>query len=216
MTNTRAAWYAAIAALCCASAAAYAQTGRTIGQVIVSFSSDSAAGQQLARLDLEAIDDPTGDARLLEIAHDLGERFGVPLRLEGLTSGRELLLAIDREAVMATAAERLAKRLGVTGVERLEPTEPGDARLAVAFQPDSEFAAAIATGSRLALGEPSGDGAGGLSVEAAVEDAGSADAILALDLDAIARRLLERLQADPQVRYAQPNLLLRRDGSKDL
>src|SRR5262245_8403004 len=59
-------------------------------QMIVKFTSDSAAGQALARLDLAATSDPAEDPRLNEVAQAFGSRIGIPVRLEGLTSGREL------------------------------------------------------------------------------------------------------------------------------
>ena len=46
---------------------------------------------------LSAIADPAGDARLIQVARDFGERVGIPLLLESLTSGRELLLAVDQQ-----------------------------------------------------------------------------------------------------------------------
>ena len=76
-------------------------------------------------MDLAAIGDPAEDARLIEVAQDFGERVGIPVRLESLTSGRELLLAVDREALAAAVAERLRQRDDVTSVEVADPPRSG-------------------------------------------------------------------------------------------
>jgi hypothetical protein len=79
-------------------------------QVIVKFAPQSEAGQILSRMDLAAIADPAGDPRLTEVARDFGARIGFPLRLQGLTSGRELLLALDYRALASALAEGLRQR----------------------------------------------------------------------------------------------------------
>ncbi|MGH6906049.1 MAG: hypothetical protein ACREIR_25290, partial [Geminicoccaceae bacterium] len=122
-----------------------AQTESSPDQVIVKFTSQSDAGRALARMDLATIGDPAEDARLVELAQDFGERIGVPVRLESLTSGRELLLAVDRDALAAAVAARLRQREGVTRVAVAAPTtgpggEPAAPRLTVAFEPGSPFA----------------------------------------------------------------------------
>ena len=167
-------------------------------QVIVKFAPESEAGQVLSRMDLAAVTDPAGDAQLAAIARDLGERIGMPLSLESLTSGRELLLALDREALLSTLAEHLRQRDDVARVE-VESVEA--LRLVVTFEPDGTFADMVASGPRLALG------AG--EIEAEVLSAERGRAVLALDSDALMSSLLARLEADPAVQYAQPNLRLR-------
>src|SRR5690606_17627267 len=157
---------------------------------------ESEAGQVLSRMDLAAVTDPAGDAQLAVIARDLGERIGMPLFLESLTSGRELLLALDRGALLGALAERLRQRDDVARVE-VESVEA--LRLVVAFEPDGAFADMVAGGRRVTLGE----------VEAEVLSAERGRAVLALDSDALMSTLLARLEADPAVQYAQPNLRLR-------
>jgi hypothetical protein len=179
------------------------------GQVIVKFTAQSEAGQALARIDLATIGAPAGDARLSEIARALGERIGVPLRLENLTSGRELLLAIDREKLAAAVAERLRRRADVQGVEVADPTGSAGPRLAVAFAPGSALAKTVASEARVALELPPGKIGGPLEVEAAVQSSDRDRAVLALDLDALLSGLLARLEADPEVQYVQRNLQLR-------
>ena len=64
-------------------------------QVIVKFTTQSEPGQILSQMDLAASADPAADPRLIEVARAFGARIGIPLRLKSLTSGRELLLAVD-------------------------------------------------------------------------------------------------------------------------
>jgi hypothetical protein len=190
-----------------------AQTEGSADQVIVKFTSQSEAGQALARMDLAAIGNPTEDARLVELARDFGERIGIPVRLESLTSGRELLLAVDRYTLAATVAARLRQREGVTSVEVADPATgaggaPASPRLTVGFEPGSPFAETLARGSRVALGHLPGAGLGAPEVQAEVESAAPDHAELALDLDALMTGLVERAAADPDVQYAQRNLRL--------
>src|SRR5690606_23753660 len=86
-------WCAALTGAWLIAAGAHASPG-SADQVIVKFAPESEAGQVLSRMDLAAVVDPAGDAQLAAIARDLGERIGMPLSLESLTSGRELLLAL--------------------------------------------------------------------------------------------------------------------------
>jgi hypothetical protein len=197
--------------------ATQAQREGATDQLIVSFTPNSEAGQQVAGIDLAAVSDPTGDRRLLEIARAWGERLGVPLRVEGLTSGRELLFAIDQEALAAVVAERLGQREGVIDAEvvtgRSGSGDAGGPRIAVAVAPDSAFAAAVAGGERVVvLRDPSGDRSGQVPIATTVEASGPANATLALDLEALVSAVAEHLQADPDVRYVQRNLRLRPYG----
>jgi hypothetical protein len=199
-----------------------AQTESSPDQVIVKFTAQSDAGRALAQMDLATIGDPAQDARLVELAQDFGERIGVPVRLESLTSGWELLLAVDRDAVAAAVAARLRQREGVTSVEVAESTtgsggEPASPRLTVGFEPGSPFAARLARESRVALGHLPGAGPGAPDVQAEVRSAAPDHADLVLDLDALMTGLLERVAADPDVQYAQRNLRLTpyRAGAKE-
>jgi hypothetical protein len=175
-------------------------------QVIVKFTSQSEAGQILARMDLAAIAEPAADPRLIEVAGDFGARIGLPLRLEGLTSGRELLLAVDYLALASALAARLRQRDDITGVEVMRPaSEERTPRLEVEFAPGSAFAALVASGPRLALEPVSGQE----EIQAEVQTSERDRAVLALDPDALMSALLARIEADPAVQYAQPNLRLR-------
>ena len=148
------------------AATAHSESESSSDQVIVKFTSESAAGQALAQMDLSAIADPAGDARLIQVARDFGERIGIPLLLESLTSGRELLLAVDQQGLAVALAERLRLRDDITAVAMAEPASAGGApRLEVEFEPGSAFAELVASGPRVALEPVAGVG----EIEVAVQ-----------------------------------------------
>ena len=158
-------------------------------------------------MDLAAIADPAADARLIEVARDFGARIGIPLRLEGLTSGRELLLAVDYRGLASRArgAAASARRHHRREVMATGERRNGAPRLEVEFEPGSAFAAMVASGPRVALEPVSGQG----EIEVEVQRSDRDRAVLALDPDALMSVLLARIEADPEVQYAQPNLRMR-------
>jgi hypothetical protein len=188
------------------AATAHSESESSSDQVIVKFTSESATGQALAQMDLSAIADPAGDARLIQVARDFGERVGIPLLLESLTSGRELLLAVDHQGLAVALAERLRQRDDITAVAMAEPvSDDGAPRLEVEFEPGSAFAELVASGPRVALEPVAGVG----EIEVAVQRLYRERAVLALDPDALLGVLLARIKADPEVQYAQPNVRMR-------
>jgi hypothetical protein len=188
------------------AASAHAAAESSGDQVIVKFTSHSEAGQILSGMDLAAIAEPAEDPRLIEVARDFGARIGIPLRLQGLTSGRELLLAVDYLALASALAEGLRQRGDITGVEVVRPaSEERTPRLEVEFAPGSAFAEMVASGPRIALAPVSGPG----EIEAEVRRSERDRAVLMLDPDALMSALLARIEADPAVQYAQPDLRLR-------
>jgi hypothetical protein len=196
----------ALAGLWLVAATAHARAESGGDQVIVKFAPQSEAGQILSRMDLAAIADPAEDPRLIEVARDFGARIGLPLRLKGLTSGRELLLAVDYRALASALADGLRRRGDITGVELMPPaSEERAPRLEVEFAPGSAFAKMVASGPRIALEPVFGQG----EVEVEVQRSDRDRAVLALDPDALMSALLARIEADPAVRYAQPDLRLR-------
>lgn len=200
-----AAWGAGLLAAWLAAAAPDAASQGSGDQVIVKFKEQSEAGQTLSRLDLGAIADPAGDVRLTEVARRLGERVGVPLRLESLTSGRELLLGIDYRQLASALAEGLRRRADIASAAVTDPGRDEAPRLAVEFEPGSAFAEMVASGPRVALEPASGLG----RIEAEVEMSDRHRAVLALDREALLSAVLARIGADPDVQYAQPNLRMR-------
>ena len=87
-----------------------------------------------------------------------------------------------------------------------EPASDGGApRLEVEFEPGSAFAELVASGPRVALEPVAGVG----EIEVAVQRLDRERAVLALDPDALLGVLLARIEADPEVQYAQPNVRMR-------
>ena len=89
-----------------------------------------------------------------------------------------------------------------------EPASDGGApRLEVEFEPGSAFAELVASGPRVALEPVAGVG----EIEVAVQRRYRERAVLALDPDALGV-LLARIEADPEVQYAQPNVRMAVSG----
>ena len=84
------------------------------GEVLVKFAAASTGGKLLAAADPESIGTDAALARYLATA---SQEVGIPLRAERLTSGGELLLAIDEEALVSQVLER------VRGDSRVETAE---------------------------------------------------------------------------------------------
>src|SRR3712207_4336213 len=76
-----------------------------IGEVIVKFAAGSEAHQVIAdamRSDLQS------DARLVRLANSLSDQLNVPLKSSQVTSGQELVLSIDADAIASMVAERFS------------------------------------------------------------------------------------------------------------
>jgi len=167
------------------------------GDVIVKFRDSSEAGAALAAV--------LGGTRPLEsaapVAARLSTELGVPLRLVQVTSGREALLAIDRDELLRTLAQRAAREPGVARAVASPPAAPGlpseQASVRIEFKPGASpqaLAAKLASGSLLRPrlhADPAGV------------------TLLSYDMAGLTLALLERLKQQPDVEYAQANRLLR-------
>ena len=166
------------------------------GDLIVKFRDTSDNGVALAAV--------LGGTRTVEAAAPLAARLsgvlGVPLKLVQVTSGREALLAIDRDALQRSLAQRAAREVGVVSA-LAAPAAAGLAadQLSVRIELTPQ-AAPQALAARLASGSLlrprlHGESAGG--------------ALLSYDMPGLTLALLERLKQQADVEYAQANRLLR-------
>lgn len=167
------------------------------GDLIVKFRDTSEAGASLAAV--------LGGTRTADsvapIAARLSETLGVPLRLVQVTSGREALLAIDRDALMRSLAERAAREPGVVRAITVPPTGAGlpseQASVRIELTPQAApqaLAAKLASGSLLRPrlhSDPTGA------------------TLLSYDIAGLTLALLERLKQQADVEYAQANRLLK-------
>lgn len=169
------------------------------GDLIVKFRDTSDGGAALAGV--------LGGTRTLvsaePVAVRLSEALGVPLKLVQVTSGREALLAIDRDALQHSLAQRAAREPGVARAMAVAPAAglpPEQLSVRVELSPQAApkgLAARLASGSLLRPrlhGETNGS------------------ALLSYDMTGLTLALLERLKQQADVEYAQANRLLRAAG----
>jgi len=170
------------------------------GDLIVKFRDASEGGAALAGV--------LGGTRTLAsaepVAVRLSESMGVPLKLVQVTSGREALLAIDRDALRRSLAQRAAREPGVARALAVAPApglppEQVSVRLELAPQASPQGLAA-----RLATAP-----APGSLLQARLHTDASGATLLSYDLAGLTLALLERLKQQPDVEYAQANRLLR-------
>jgi hypothetical protein len=167
------------------------------GDVIVKFRDASEPGAALAAV--------LGGTRTVEsaapLAARLSESLGVPLKLVQVTSGREALLAIDRDALLRSLAERAAREPGVVRAITVPPASAGlpakQASVRVELSPQ---AVPQALAARLASGN---------LLKPRLHDQAPGTALLSYDMTGLTLTLLERLKQQPEVEYAQANRLLK-------
>jgi hypothetical protein len=142
-------------------------------------------------------------AELQAVAGRLSQDVGVPLLGVRATSGDELVLSVDRRAL----GERLlAAARAMPGVTAAEMTVPGAAvpQLEIALQPAA--GSGLTDPSRLASVSERLARATGAPLEARIE---SGRIIVRANADELLGDVSRRLQALPEVTYAQPNLVFR-------
>lgn len=182
------------------------------GDLIVKFRDASEPGAQLAAV----LAGQRTVASVAPLATRLGGELGVPLTLVQVTSGRETLLALDREALgrtlLARAGREAAVRHAVMTVPPATSGLPGsELVLRIETHRNTPAATRDALGSRLAVGSLArprvaavDGGAGGTGGEA-----GGGVLSLHYDIDALTLALIAKVQQRPDVEYAQANRLLR-------
>ena len=157
-----------------------------IGEAIVKLKPGSGIDQALAA--------PQGlrkDSPVHGYVHRLGGRLNIPLSAKQLTSGREILLAVDQRGVKKRLRKELTQLLPGAQVKDL----PGQAGVSVETRDSSALETLQSeiqdrTGWALAV-QPA---VGGLT--------------LVVNLEALTLELVKRLTEQPDVRYAQPNFVL--------
>ena len=194
-----------------ASAPAFSSPPRSgaaivVGDLIVKFRDSSDGGMALAGV--------LGGTRTLSSVEPLAVRLsaamGVPLKLVQVTSGREALLAIDREALQRSLVQRAALEPGVARATAVAPAAglPPDS-LSVRLELTPQAAPHL-LGAKLASAAP-----GSLLQPRLHSDAAGAT-LLSVDIAGLTQALLERLKQQADVEYAQANRLLKPAGADKL
>jgi hypothetical protein len=190
-----------------ATAAVQAHAQMISGDLIVKFRDTSEPGTQLAAV----LAGQRSAASMAPLAARLSTELGVPLVLPQVTSGREALFAIDREALARALLARAGRESAIAGARMTVPPPsasvlPGaELTLRVELHSRTPAAAREAVPARLSLGPPA---APLLRPRVEPEDGGVA-LKLHYDIDGLTSALIAQLQQRPEVEYAQANRLLR-------
>lgn len=174
------------------------------GDVIVKFRDRTEPGAQLGAV----LAGQRTVASVAPLATRLSMELALPLVLVQVTSGREALLALDREALTQVLLARARREQGVQG-----GAAATDAALAPGVLPGSDLVLQVQLRPGAAPSLPGHLAkrlaAGGL-VPPRVQREGDGKSLqLHYDMDALTLALITKLQRRPDVEYAQANRLLR-------
>ena len=186
------------------------------GDLIVKFADTSAAGRVIAPI---VTGDSPVDAASPTVAR-LSKQIAVPLLPVRVTSGRELLLAIDREQLAHELAQGAAR---APGVQRVSPVAAaptvlpaGQLEFVVQLKADGDLQRQ-ASRDIAARRAPSAEVektlqtvAGDLGSQASYRYDGEGRPVLTLDITALTEAAVDRLRVQPDVEYAQANRIMKR------
>ena len=182
------------------------------GELIVGFAPGSPIGRALAGSSGKL----EGNAALAEGLAALSREVGVPLAARQLTSGGELLLALDRDSLVEECLGRLRGNPNVERAERLaQPVtilpSPRE-ELRVGLRPGSEAARLAAAARQGGEQPPALESLASLLLPAhpahpTARLAGETEIVLTLDLEALTLDLAARLEKRPDVRSVELNRL---------
>jgi hypothetical protein len=185
------------------------------GDLIVKFREGTAHSGPVARAMRAGAS--TAEARVVAVR--LAADLGVPLDLARVTSGRELVLSVDRKGLARELARSAARQPAVlrSTVLAVAPTvlPASEVALEVQLRPGSEEArqvsAALRAGGQLTpeVAALAGRLAAGTRPVPACRVAGPDRLVLTVDVLALTRDLVERLGERPDVEYAQPSQIVK-------
>lgn len=185
-----------------AAAAAPAGAPMISGDLIVKFRDTSEPGRRLAAV----LAGQRDMASAAPVASSLSADLGLPLVLVQVTSGREALLALDREALGRSLLARAGREAQVQRATLTVPPPGGglpgaELVLRIELRPAAPATAAQAVAARLALTR--------MPAPRVLDEAAGKALRLVYDIDALTLALIARLQQRSDVEYAQANRLLR-------
>jgi len=166
------------------------------GDMIVKFRDTSEAGASMNAV----LSGSRTIASAAPVAARLSTELGVPLRLVHVTSGREALLAIDRDALLASLAQRAAREPGVASAVPVVPGPGLPPDLASVRLRMTPGAATAPLAEKLVSGS---------LVRPRVHSDAAGTTLLSVDLASLTLALLDLLTQRADVEYAQANRLLR-------
>ena len=189
-----------------------------MAELIVKFVAGSEAQQVVNAAVQEGIQRNAGLTRL---AQTLSDQLNVPLQAQRVTSGRELVCAVDINAMAQQVAAHLQRRDDVQRATPM-PTDPAtqgpghrNPKVLIEFTPDSNAAKTLAKALRESpesssalqgLAESVGDE---LDLPLTMQPEDVQRLVLSVDMESVIAELVERLRQRSDVEYAQPTFLLK-------
>lgn len=125
------------AGLIFASGATFSENAKTESEMIVKFAADHAINGEVSTL---LARNASTSKRIKNLVTELGNKLGVPLRFQRITSGREVIIDIPPAAARKRLVAHLADSPDVRGAdilcdrEKTPPLEPND-EIIVSFNP---------------------------------------------------------------------------------
>jgi hypothetical protein len=217
-TRTSRAAVPLLLASCVGLAAANGPASFVPGDLIVKFSDRSDAGQAVVR----AMGADQALAEVAPVATRLSAELGVPLVAARVTSGRELVLSVDRAKLERTLTQRLGRDPAVRSVTPVPPPKTvlpaAQITVAVELAPNSEAQRRVqqaAQAGRQTTAEIDAlvaKMATGIDPRPTGRVTERGELVLAIDVAALTRDLVERVKRRPDVEYAQPSQIVRPFG----
>jgi hypothetical protein len=167
------------------------------GDVIVKFRDASEPGRVVAPI-------LTGQSRIdsaVPMVSDLSNDLGSPLTVVRVTSGRELVLAIDRVRVGQIISLR------ADNVSAIRSMKPADSSARLASQQQLEFVVEPQPGSDVEKAISSITGNFQPHARSRIDEDGRV--LLTIDMTGLTRQTVEQLKKRSDVEYAQANVLLK-------
>ncbi len=188
------------------------------GEVIVKFSKDSKAGNILARA---AKANWETDACLASYLSALSQELGIPLNAKQLTSGGELVLAIQTHELTAKLVARIKQNPRVVRTEESKAEEKGivaapRSEVLVEFTKGSHEAGVIARvraqglDASSSLQKLAGEMERDLGFKLETRVTKNNQLALVIKVDSLTLELVARLNKHADVEYAQPNFVLQK------
>ncbi len=186
-----------------------------IGEALAKFVAGSAGDAAVTRA---AQANPPDLEALASAVNDLESGVGLPLLATQVSSGNWYIVSLDLDRLGERTVRQLRERDNVTdasaGAREGESAggAPAPLRMALKFAEESQEHKALARADSTGSDEPLEDVLSALQSELDLPlervAAGAGELGLEVDLEALTLRLVERLQALPEIEAAQPNYIL--------
>ena len=189
-------------------------TSHVPGEALVTFAGGSDGEAALEAALAGALHE---DDAMLGYLADFSNALGIPVRAQRLTSGREVLLEVDRDALSAALVELLRRDRDPESVRPVDtsaesPFQDPRVEVRLTFAPGSTEADLLAEARREdsaadPLDDLAEDLAGSMGLPLTASATGDLELSLQISMTGLTAELLQRLREHPDVAAAELNLL---------